>query len=222
MLPLNQESKYSTVFQPMQSKIVKMKTPLQDQQIAKLSKMIHLEKEKLKFKKFNKDPVWKNYKMFQKSIGSKMKSFKFKSSKPSKKFFKTMENKIQKMIVGKKESHKSVKTVKKQIQKTQSSQQKQLFSNLSAPKRKQKLVQVKQLLTRLANQRYSDFDFKMTNQVFAEFTETLAQFLNCESDKCTKQVYSKLARNVKVHYDRAKESLALQKCLSKRYLVIAD
>lgn len=186
-----------------------------DPKITKLNKMIKLEKEKLKFKSKNKHAVWKNYKMFQKSINSKMKTFKFKSSKPSKKFFKTMEGKIKKMIVSKKESHKSVKTVKKQIKDSVPAKQRELFADLSGAKRRQKLSDLKAVLSRLAEQKYSDLDFHMTKSVFEQLMEGLRQFLECESDKTTRQAYSKLIRNLTLNYDSAKESVALRKCLSK-------
>lgn len=154
----------------------------------------------------------KKFQLIQKELHSKMHSFKFQSNK---KIFKTMESKIKKLMGGKKESLKSVKTVKKAPKKRPVVEKKQIFAGLPRQKRAQKLSELSEAVANLERTRYSDCAFGIKADVFATFVAGLAQFEDCEPGAELRQSFSRLERNFQALYDPSAERIDLGKCLGQ-------
>ena len=166
-----------------------------------------------KLKKSKKDKSILKFKLFQKTLQNKIKNFKSTSSK---KMLKSMENKIQKISLKLKESQKSVLASKKSNKSnSKSKSDKILFPTQSATKRKEMLSKLNETISTLLGRKYSADAFSFEKKLHLNFTEGLEEVAKREADKFAKVSFSKLLRNLKEHYDSSKESLPLEKCLSK-------
>ena len=167
-----------------------------------------------KFKKFSTDSSVVKFKMLQKSLQKKMKSFKSNSSK---KILKSMENKIQKISLKLKESQKSVLELKKSVKKSNKPKEDGvLFAEFNARKQKQLLEELKKVLTALEGQKYSSQNFKISLSNFETFTKGLTEIVKYETSKLFKISFSKMLKNLKTLYCTQEQSIPLGKCFSEK------